>query len=251
MNPRFEENQPWNFGYTPSEYHETLKDSIKCTLSLNDQQLEHLDSIHNKTIECPAARELDRITISDLLINESIGFPCKQLFGFVASYTKPLSYNTYKNNEEQRTQEVLTRLGIKTKTIPAGTITSFPEHYNDFVASFSDELVELFIQNSEKIKNKEITQKEWHLNNGIMLGYPIAEVFGFAVVEEMNYPRSLHEKSSYKTHPYISKNRFRKNFACFPKLWSQEWNKNIGEDSVQHILATYLKYTPSDTILLP
>ena len=219
---RYSVSQPWHFGFTLSQYYETLSEEQKRKVMLPNIALKELDELYEFTLRIPPAR---KVVLEELVklaygpYNPGILLPC-----LVVSHAKPLTEFDLPESVSEMTINALARNGIvhqfTGKSRPNGEVV---------FAAYNQEIMQTYFELLTKFESKNITKEEMDLINGIFYGYPIGDVFSMTFefkfpddISKLYHPKGLHH-------------------VVFAPGWSKQWRREVGMKGLEHLSRVYFE----------
>ena len=228
MEARFSMNQPWNFGYTPKQYFATLSPEQKERFDPRYIGFKGLDELHCLTATSPPARRL----ILPYLIDRAVGaYDQKALISaLVLTNCKPFGEISYDAKKVEEHAEIMVQHELKVRILPYGTTlkvkTENPKRQTDreLLIGFSDEVIKIYLDLYTKFQSGIIAEMEMDVIQGILFGYPIADVFAHAALD-LDIPA---EQRKIRFYPLLQN-------VVVESEWSSEWRQNVGKKGLEHL----------------
>lgn len=222
MKPRFDQDQPWFFGWTPSEYFSTLPGDAQRRIRLRIASLDDLDRYHELARACPGTRLVEGFVpaLSAALGARTAGErdECLELASLVVSYCKPLA-EVVLYAPAADAADVLRAYGVRTRVV------NVSERRATLYMGYSDAIIDALADCDAALRRKDVTLDERSLVNGILFGYPIGDVFGFCLgIGDTWYPGLVHSPR--------------------PHCWSATWSEQVGFRGLKHLADVYRANSP-------
>lgn len=139
MKPRFEEDKPWFFGWTPYEYHDTLSAESKKKIKLENISLTNLDEFQALANSCYNTRIVNDQFLS--VLSEILNYPydgrvyesCLEILSLSVVYCKPLS-EIMRIRGIEEVAEVMNTYGLETKIHTEGMYVGYCKGIIDAMA---------------------------------------------------------------------------------------------------------------------
>ena len=170
MKPRFDENQPWFFGWMPSDYVETLSEAARETIQLRRISLAALDRYQELANACPKTRTVDEAKFLGALSGSLGVLPdvgreaCLELSSLAVSYCKPFTEIGLYEPAENVT-DILDAYGLRTRIL-----NRHRGRANVYIG-YNDAIIDAHVDCEQAFERRDMTLDERSLINGILFGF--------------------------------------------------------------------------------
>jgi hypothetical protein len=214
MPARFSQDQPWNFGYTPCDYWDTLSAWQQYRLNVNTRTIGTAEQLFAKTLQVPGFRKLPKNIFASMLE------PAQQRKAILtASHCKPVAEIRVKHDSEENFLSILKELGMRCLLIQHPSYTKFiisaeqslPHHYS------------LIYHHQDQYG--WIKPQDLRFLAGILHGYPMADIFGIVQPKPLLKPRGYNAEGL--------------DHMVYPDIWSSSWKQEIGDRANMHLRSVY------------
>ncbi len=225
MPARYSIDQPWNFGFTPSEYFETLSPEQKSRVKLQNISLHDLDSLHELTLATPNSR---KVVLEDL-VNLAIISNTNMLLlpALVMSHCKPFSELDIDPLLVPQVLDLIKEHGVSGCTDPSRD----RGHRVNVLTGYSAEIIAKYQEIEARYRCGKLTINEAHMMRGIIFGFPIGDVFSWT----FEHDRRTNDLERLSKGRVDLPGLF---FVSYALGWSEVWKAEVGEKGLRHLRDT-------------
>ena len=218
---RFEHQAPWHFGYTPSDYYETLNKAQKQKAPQQMFSLRNIDEIFNLTLQIPPPRKL----VLDEVIDAASLIHCREMLivSHVASYCKPFG-------EFDIPLEFTKDIMAVGEAHGMGMSIGRSAFENCVTVAADHALLSEFKKIERTTEKLSARSSERNIVLGMLFGYPIGEVFSWTFEFNYNIRKKIYRPAGLF-------------FASYPRGWSPSWRKEVGYRGQEHLKAVSEQYS--------